>query len=116
MSAAEILSAFMEPHPRHRCRGCGSMNAERISAALMIAFLSCDYCDCRRSPHFHCAVIVLSLRFGGEAGDAGHEFVEEPRHVHADGDLHGLLDRVVEAGLRRRWCVRGSGRPRRPSC
>ena len=29
-----------------------------------------------------------SLRFCGEAGDAGHEFVEEPRHVHADGDLH----------------------------
>lgn len=36
--------------------------------------------------------------FGCESGDAGHEFVEEPRHVHADGDLHGL-DRVVEAGF-----------------
>lgn len=36
--------------------------------------------------------------FGCEAGDAGHEFVEEPRHIHADSHLHGL-DRVVEAGF-----------------
>ena len=36
--------------------------------------------------------------FGCESGNAGHEFVQEARHINADCHLHGL-DWIVQTGF-----------------
>ena len=34
----------------------------------------------------------------GKPGNTRHELVQEPRHIHAHGHLHGLV-RIVESGF-----------------
>ena len=52
---------------------------------------NCAICDTRLLGRLR----LFSL--GCEAGDAGHEFVQEARHVDADGNLHFQLPWAKQA-------------------